>query len=208
MTDAAGGEPEGEEYMLKILVVGDVGSGKTAIIKRFVHNIFSHNYKATIGVDFALKVIQLKDATVRIQLWDIAGQERFGNMTRVYYRDAVGAIVVYSQKEESTFENVIKWKADLDSKLDHIPVVLFANKSDAVDEGKHPDKVIMDAYCMQHAFIGWTETSAKTGAGLTEGVDLLLTKLVKEMAPPPPPPPKNTVQLNLTEKKGEGGCCH
>ena len=72
------------QFLFKILVIGDLGTGKTSIIKRYVHNIFSMNYKSTIGVDFALKVIQWSlDTVIRLQLWDIAGQERFGSMTRV-----------------------------------------------------------------------------------------------------------------------------
>lgn len=71
------------EYLFKILVIGELGSGKTSFIKRYVHQFFSEHYRATIGVDFALKVIQWEnDITIRLQLWDIAGQERFGNMTR------------------------------------------------------------------------------------------------------------------------------
>ncbi|KAG0009981.1 rab32, member RAS oncoprotein, partial [Podila clonocystis] len=125
------------EYLYKILVIGDLGTGKTSIIKRYVHNIFSMNYKSTIGVDFALKVIQWSpDTVVRLQLWDIAGQERFGNMTRVYYKEAVAALVVYDVTRPKTFEAVTKWKADLDSKVSlpqawgggPIPVVLLANK--------------------------------------------------------------------------------
>lgn len=91
-------------------------TGKTSIIKRFVHNIFSMHYKSTIGVDFALKVINWDPSTVvRLQLWDIAGQERFGNMTRVYYREAVGAFVVFDVTRVATFEAVQKWKNDIDS---------------------------------------------------------------------------------------------
>jgi Ras-related protein Rab-32 len=87
-----------------------------------------------IGVDFALKVINVDDNTmVRLQLWDIAGQERFYNMTRVYYKDAVGCFIVFDVTRASTFEAVIKWKDDLDSKVtlqdgSPIPCVLLANK--------------------------------------------------------------------------------
>jgi Ras-related protein Rab-32 len=69
-------------------------------------------------VDFALKVINWDQNTVvRLQLWDIAGQERFGNMTRVYYREAVGAFVVFDVTRVATFEAVQKWKNDIDSKV-------------------------------------------------------------------------------------------
>merc|ERR1712125_14883 len=124
------------EYLYKVLVVGDIGTGKTSIIKRYVHNIFSMHYKSTIGVDFALKVINWdENSVVRLQLWDIAGQERFGNMTRVYYKEAVGAFVVFDVTRVSTFEAVQKWKSDIDAKVflsDNrpIPVVLFVKIED------------------------------------------------------------------------------
>lgn len=65
-----------KEHLYKILVIGDLGVGKTSIIKRYVHHNFSPNYRATIGVDFALKVLNWDQETVRLQLWDIAGTER------------------------------------------------------------------------------------------------------------------------------------
>eukprot|EP01125_Pyxidicula_operculata_P005591 TRINITY_DN1963_c0_g1_i2.p1 TRINITY_DN1963_c0_g1~~TRINITY_DN1963_c0_g1_i2.p1 ORF type:complete len:141 (-),score=16.97 TRINITY_DN1963_c0_g1_i2:464-886(-) len=129
------GDEQRKELLYKVLVVGDIGTGKTSIIKRYVHGIFSMHYKSTIGVDFALKVLDLNNrTTVRLQLWDIAGQERFGNMTRVYYKEAVGAFVVFDVTRISTFDAVKKWKNDIDAKVtlpgtnDPIPVVLLANK--------------------------------------------------------------------------------
>ena len=114
--------------------MGDLGTGKTSILRRFVHNTFTSHYKSTIGVDFALKVIQHKsDVIINLQLWDIAGQERFGSMTRAYYKGAVGAFVVYDVTRPTTFENVLKWKRDMDDKIklpggEDIPVMLLANK--------------------------------------------------------------------------------
>lgn len=142
------------EHLYKVLVIGELGTGKTSIIKRYVHQFFSQHYRATIGVDFALKVVHWDQNTViRLQLWDIAGnvvwcplliivlpcslsfigQERFGNMTRVYYKEAVGAFIVFDVTRSSTFDSVIKWKQDLDSKVqlpdgNPIPCVLLANK--------------------------------------------------------------------------------
>ncbi|KAI7891399.1 P-loop containing nucleoside triphosphate hydrolase protein, partial [Mucor mucedo] len=99
------------EYQFKILVVGDLSTGKTLILRRFVHNTFTCHYKSTVGVEFALKIIQNEpDMMISLQLWDIAGQERFGNITRVYFKGAVGAFVVYDVSRAITFENVLRWK--------------------------------------------------------------------------------------------------
>lgn len=70
-----GMQPLRKEHLYKVLVIGDLGVGKTSIIRRYVHQTFSSNYRATIGVDFALKVLNWDSETVRLQLWDIAGEE-------------------------------------------------------------------------------------------------------------------------------------
>uniref|UniRef100_A0A8C2EKG5 Ras-related protein Rab n=1 Tax=Cyprinus carpio TaxID=7962 RepID=A0A8C2EKG5_CYPCA len=163
---AGGSVSECKEYLFKVLVIGELGVGKTSIIKRYVHQLFSQHYRATIGVDFALKVLNWDSKTlVRLQLWDIAGQERFGNMTRVYYKEAVGAFVVFDITRGSTFEAVSKWKHDLDSKVklangNPIPSVLLANKCDQKKDGSNSSS-LMDNFCKEAGFLGWFETSAK-----------------------------------------------
>jgi len=174
------------EYLFKVLVVGDIGTGKTSIIKRFVHNIFSSNYKSTIGVDFALKVIRWDEKTeVRLQLWDIAGQERFGNMTRVYYKEAVGAMIVFDVTRVGTFEAVAKWKADIDAKVQlppndsPIPVVLLANKCDLPDAKEFlNNKEQMDSYVVSNGFIGWFETSAKDNVNIDKAASFLVKAIL------------------------------
>ncbi|XP_058479692.1 ras-related protein Rab-38 [Solea solea] len=172
-----------QERLLKVLVIGDLGVGKTSIIKRYVNQVFSQHYRATIGVDFALKVLSWDNKSVlRLQLWDIAGQERYGNMTRVYYREAVGALVVFDMTRLSTFQAVLKWKGDLDSKVAQsngkpVPAVLLANKCDQRPNGLCPKLPKLENFSRDYGFVGWFETSAKDNTN----IDAAITCLVKNI---------------------------
>ncbi|CAG9855271.1 unnamed protein product [Phyllotreta striolata] len=173
-----------KDHLYKILVIGDVGTGKTSIIKRYVHRFFTQHYRATIGVDFALKVINWDENTlIRLQLWDIAGQERFGNMTRVYYKEAVGAFIVFDVTRKETFDSVVNWKADLDSKVQFpdgskIPCVLLGNKCDRQKEGIVASPSKMEEYCREHDFNAWFETSAKDNINIDEAARCLVEKIL------------------------------
>jgi len=181
-------KPE-REHLFKILVIGDLGTGKTSFIKRYVHQTFSAHYRATIGVDFALKVLNWDSHTVvRLQLWDIAGQERFGQMTRVYYKEAIGCFIVYDVTRRSTFDSAVKWKEDLDSKVRlpdgrKIPCVLLGNKCDELEkEGKGCNDKDMDAFCRQHSFGGWYEVSALNNLHVDDSAHFLVEEVLKATA--------------------------
>lgn len=88
----------------KVLVIGDVGVGKTSMVNRIVYNTFTEKYKATIGCEFGLKIIEINGEPVRVQLWDLAGQDRLGGISRLYCRDANGALVVTDATREGTLE--------------------------------------------------------------------------------------------------------
>ncbi|XP_018327052.1 ras-related protein Rab-32 isoform X2 [Agrilus planipennis] len=172
------------DHLYKILVIGDLGTGKTSIIKRYVHEFFSQHYRATIGVDFALKVLNWDENTrIRLQLWDIAGQERYGNMTRVYYKEAVGAFIVFDVTRVNTFESVVNWKTDLDSKVQlsdgsSIPCVLLANKCDQPKEGLVNNPAKMEEYCKEKGFSAWFETSAKENINIDEAARALVSQIL------------------------------
>jgi len=174
------------EVLYKILVIGELGTGKTSIIKRYVHQFFSSNYRATIGVDFALKVINWDNNTIiRLQLWDIAGQERFGNMTRVYYKEAVGAFIVFDITRVDSFEAIIKWKNDLDTKVllpdgRPIPCVLLGNKCDQPpSDKKFKDNEFMDDLCKASGFAGYFPTSAKDNVNVEDASKFLIEKVIE-----------------------------
>ncbi|XP_074548957.1 ras-related protein Rab-32 [Halichoeres trimaculatus] len=171
------------DRLFKVLVIGDLGVGKSSIILRYVNKRFDGGYKSSIGVDFALKTIEWDPSTVvRLQLWDIAGQERFKKMSRVYYKGAMGALVVFDITDSSTLEAAAEWKKDLDSKLcldsgTPIPAVLLANKCDMT--GRDMDGVSsLDDFCAENSFVGWFETSAKENINIDEAGAFLVKQMM------------------------------
>ncbi|XP_068714703.1 ras-related protein Rab-7L1-like isoform X2 [Montipora foliosa] len=134
-------------------------------------------------MDFALKVIKLsEDTTVRLQLWDIAGQERFTSMTRVYYKGAAACIIMFDLTSQQTFNSTIKWKKDLDKKCTlpnglTIPCILVGNKSDL--STRPVEKDLIDKMCKENGFLGWTEMSVKEDINVTETMEYLLQELLE-----------------------------
>ena len=177
---ASGG---GGDIVLKVLVLGDPATGKTSIIKRTITNSFSDLHKPTIGVDFHFRKFDINGTSVALQLWDIAGQDRFGALYRIYYRDAFGAMLVFDLSRPETFQSVLKWKREIDNKVllpngSALPVVLLANKSDLPDTRVNKEE--LDAFCKEHGFIGWFETSAKTNHNIEESVRGLVTNILSQ----------------------------
>ncbi|XP_077992528.1 ras-related protein Rab-32B-like [Glandiceps talaboti] len=143
---------------------------------------FSPNYKLTIGVDFALKSINWNENTkVNLQLWDIAGHERFGHMTRVYYKYAIAAIIVFDLSRPATFDSVLKWYNDVNQKVmlangQPVPVLLLANKCDLEDV--MVDDQSLDAFCRENKFVGWFATSAKEDKNINEAMVFLVQNVL------------------------------
>eukprot|EP01083_Nonionella_stella_P152891 490543_1 len=128
--------------MLKVIVLGDSGVGKTSLMSRWVHKKFDGRYKATIGADFLTKEIPVGDKLVSIQVWDTAGQERFASLGVAFYRGADAVILVYDVSDRTSFENLTKWKQDFiengsPKKPNEFPFIIFGNKTDLPKSQKH-----------------------------------------------------------------------
>ncbi|XP_072031718.1 ras-related protein Rab-32B-like [Amphiura filiformis] len=171
------------EHLYKVLVIGEFGVGKTSVIRRYTEGSFSPNYKLTIGVDFALKSLEWNDSTrINLQLWDIAGHERFGHMTRVYYKYAIAAIIVFDLSRPATFDSVLKWFTDVNQKVmlaneQPVPILLLANKCDL--EETAIDSSMLDGFCRQHKFIGWFPTSAKENINIENAMQFLVRRILE-----------------------------
>ncbi|XP_065566868.1 ras-related protein Rab-32-like [Artemia franciscana] len=105
-------------------------------------------------------------------------------MTRVYYKEAVGAFIVFDVTRAATFEAVMKWKQDLDSKVQlpdgsPIPCVLLANKCDQPKEGIANSPSKLDDFCKEKGFIGWFETSAKDNVNIERAAKFLVKRILE-----------------------------
>ncbi|KAK2980442.1 hypothetical protein RJ640_013996 [Escallonia rubra] len=138
-------DEEGEEYLFKIVIIGDSAVGKSNLLSRYARNEFNLHSKATIGVEFQTRSIEIDGKEVKAQIWDTAGQERFRAVTSAYYRGAVGALIVYDITRHTTFESVKRWLEELNTHSDTtVAKMLVGNKCDlenirdiSVEEGKN-----------------------------------------------------------------------
>ncbi|CCF57325.1 hypothetical protein KAFR_0C03330 [Kazachstania africana CBS 2517] len=123
----------GKNYdsIMKILLIGDSGVGKSCLLVRFVEDKFSPSFITTIGIDFKIKTVEINGKKIKLQLWDTAGQERFRTITTAYYRGAMGIILVYDVTDEKTFANINKWfKTVTEHANDDAQLLLVGNKND------------------------------------------------------------------------------
>ena len=97
------------DMIMKLLLVGDSGVGKSCLLLRFVEDKFNPSFITTIGIDFKIRTIESKGKKVKLQVWDTAGQERFRTITTAYYRGAMGIVLIYDVTDSRSFENVENW---------------------------------------------------------------------------------------------------
>eukprot|EP01090_Pellita_catalonica_P010681 TRINITY_DN22117_c0_g1_i1.p1 TRINITY_DN22117_c0_g1~~TRINITY_DN22117_c0_g1_i1.p1 ORF type:complete len:443 (-),score=89.21 TRINITY_DN22117_c0_g1_i1:44-1372(-) len=139
-----------KQVIFKIPIMGDASTGKTCIISQYVHGLFREAYKATIGVDFALKAFTIDADDVKLQLWDISGQERFGGMCRVYLKESSAWVFVFDVTNLNTFQAVEKWLKVVEDTLPagtvFAPVVVVGNKIDADPSTRVVSKAQAESY--------------------------------------------------------------
>lgn len=147
-------------YTLKLVVLGDFGVGKSSLITRYVQDKFDSDYISTIGVDFLVKEIELKDdIKVKLVLWDIGGQKVWRSKLRLYLKGADGAIVVFDITRPTTAKNVPMWIDYLkDYTNNNLPYILVGNKIDLEEKSVSEEEVAKLADT-QECFLA----SAKTG---------------------------------------------
>jgi len=178
---ATANKDDSYDFLYKVVLTGDSSVGKSNLLSRYTRNEFNLDSRSTIGVEFAARSIQVEGMTIKAQIWDTAGQERFQAITNAYYRNAVGALLVYDITKHKTFESLERWIKELRDHADpNAMIIIVGNKSDL----RHLRTVSAEeaqAYAEKHncCFI---ETSALDASNVEEAFEQILTEIYKSMS--------------------------
>jgi small GTP-binding protein len=170
----------GGSYKFKFIIVGDKAVGKTSIVRRFVDNKFSLDYRSTLGLNVLSHTLDFYGNEVNFLLWDLGGQEYFKRFRKTYYIGAQAAFIVFDVCERDSFSNIKKWYNELNEHIgkSNIPIVIVGNKIDLLDSRtiKYKEGVMLvDELSQQNtnSDFSYIETSALTGENVGDAFNLI-----------------------------------
>lgn len=161
-----------ESKFLKVVLLGDQGVGKTALMKMYCSQTFEKSYQATIGADFLFKEFYIGDRPITLQIWDTAGQERFKSLVCRFYRGSDACILVYDITDRKSFERLTFWRdqfiehADI-TDPDRFPFLIVGNKNDLNHETQVSEAQVRQ-YCAANGNIPYIQASAKVNSNVEE----------------------------------------
>ncbi|CAG9312959.1 unnamed protein product [Blepharisma stoltei] len=161
-----------QELFFQVIIVGDTGVGKTCLQLRFSENSFKEQHSVTIGVEFGAKNIQVGSQTIKLQIWDTAGQETYRSITKSFYQRADGVILVYDATARHTFENCENWLEEIrQNSAADVVIFLIGNQVDLIEKGQEDRQVAYEEgklFAEKQRLSGFIETSAKSGINVNE----------------------------------------
>lgn len=210
-------------YRFKFILLGDVSVGKTCIATKFINNTFQENYVCTVGVEFKVKTLNLTANTiVDLQVWDTCGQEKYRTLTRQYYRDANGIMLIFDLTNPNSFNEVENWIGEIRNNFPtkgEISILLIGNKSDLISERKISNSDI-NKFAKRYD-LEYIEVSAKEGTNIKNAFENLSWMVIhkedensKMNSTTPQVPIKQTQSIKYfispkenTKKQDKGKCC-
>ena len=165
------------EFVFKILLLGDSEVGKSCFLMRYSDNVFVENYITTIGLDYKLKSVKLDSGkTIKVQLWDTAGQDKYRTIAKNYFKGSHGILLLYDITKQSSFNNIREWIQDIREEVSQKAIIfVIGNKIDLADQRKiSKEKGIELAEEYKLPFF---EASAKSGENVDEVFKALYKKI-------------------------------
>ena len=167
---------------LKIIIVGDSGTGKTSFVNKYILNRFADTYQATIATQFSSKILEIDGITYRLQFWDIAGQDRSVTTTNIFCKNTNGVVLCCEINDKNTLNNTIIWKNSIEQNIDvtNVPMIIIQNKCDLLGSELEYNKGIeeLKEFTERNGIKNCFRTSAMTGFGIQESMEYLIQEII------------------------------
>ena len=170
---------------LKIIIVGNISTGKTSIINRYINDKYEENCRATIAAEFSYKIIKVKGVNYRLQFWDLPGQERNPVTTSIFCKDSNAVIFCCEVNNEKSRKDILQWESSVKNNIDinSLPKILVENKCDLLgteekyNEGIEELKQLSDSLNLSGCF----RTSALNGYNIENAIKFLVDQIVNSL---------------------------
>ncbi|MBY8983395.1 MAG: GTP-binding protein [Candidatus Lokiarchaeota archaeon] len=170
---------QGKNFRYKFIIVGDSEAGKTSIVRRFTENKFTHDYRATIGLNIVSHNIEFFGNKVELVIWDLGAQEYFKRIRKNYYQNSQAVFIVFDLTKKDTYNNIINWYNELDEfiKIQNLSIVIIGNKLDLKNQRKvdYQEGVDITKILSNKGIstISYIETSALSGENIVDAFRLI-----------------------------------
>ncbi|KAJ0180964.1 hypothetical protein K1T71_003049 [Dendrolimus kikuchii] len=176
---------QNKSTLLKIVILGDGGVGKSCLMSRFISNHFDDHSFHTIGVEFMNKTIEVNGKQYTLQVWDTAGQERFKSLRTPFYRGSDICILAYAVDDRSSFNNIKMWLneflhyAGVKNGIERYPFMVVGNKSDVSSKDREVTHDQLRHWCEENKIATYIETSAKNDNNVVEAFSMAVLRWVE-----------------------------
>lgn len=188
----------------KLVLLGDMGAGKSSLVLRFVKGQFFDYQESTIGAAFLTKT--MPEQAVKFEIWDTAGQERYHSLAPMYYRGAAAAVIVFDITNADSFTKAKNWVKELQRQgSPNMVMVMAGNKADLL-ENRQVTAEEAQSYCEENGLIFW-ETSAKTNVNVHQMFEDIAVRLPKTMAQQPPRDTGIQLTSAAPQRPKKSQCC-
>ena len=204
-------EEKSDYHLIKILLIGDIATGKSSIITRFIENTFYIDYSSTIGVDFNIKRMNILDKNFKLQIWNTAGDKRFRTIITSYYRGTHCVIITFDTTNENSFHNISEWIREIKNhSSDDVDIILVGTKTDLINK-----RVITYNQAKEYADrlgLFYIETSSRNNLNISKLFNVICTRQLEKIKDRGDEPTNQDYIINLNDfddvnVSNKFGCC-
>ncbi|XP_068125649.1 ras-related protein Rab-7b [Hyperolius riggenbachi] len=200
--------PSQQKVDLKINIIGPLGAGKTSILNQYVHKWFRNDYRNTLGAHILSKIMQVEQKSLKLQIWDTGGQERFRSLVSSFYKGSDGCMLVFDVTDHDSFVSLETWRKDFMDKIQTptgaFPMIILGNKIDLKE--RQVSKDTAETWCKEWK-LPYFEVSAKDNINVEMAFETLAKRSLKYYYECRESYLTDSIKLTPAEDAHNGGCC-